>query len=106
MAAVYRRAAARRDLIEHYVYLAEHAGEETAERFLANAEASFNDLANQPRIGAPLLLKGPELAGLRKWQVRGFDNVLIFYFPRDDGVSIVRVLHAAQDWWGLLDVTP
>ena len=106
MAAVYRRAAARRDLIEHYVYLAEHAGEETAERFLANAEASFNDLANQPRIGAPLLLKVPELAGLRKWQVRGFDNVLIFYFPRDDGVSIVRVLHAAQDWWGLFDVTP
>ena len=28
---VYRRAAPRRDLIEHYVYLAEHAGEPTAD---------------------------------------------------------------------------
>lgn len=106
MATVYRRAAARQDLIEHYVYLAEHAGEEVAERFLASAETSFGDLATQPRIGAPLLLKRPELAGLRKWHVRGFDNVLIFYFPRDDGVSIVRVLHAAQDWWGLFEVLP
>jgi len=31
MPRVYRRAAARRDLIEHYVYLAEHAGEPTAD---------------------------------------------------------------------------
>jgi toxin ParE1/3/4 len=26
----------------------------------------------------------------------------VFYEPRPDGVSIVRVLHAASDWWGLL----
>ena len=31
-----------------------------------------------------------------------FENFLIFYFPRPNGVSIVRVLHAAQDWWTLL----
>jgi toxin ParE1/3/4 len=104
MATVYRRAAARQDLIAHYVYLAENAGEATAERFLANAEASFNDLSMQPKMGAPLSLRRPELAGLRKWQVRGFDNVLIFYLPRDDGVSIVRVLHAARDWWQMLGV--
>jgi hypothetical protein len=28
-------------LVEHYVYLAENAGIETAERFLANADNSF-----------------------------------------------------------------
>jgi toxin ParE1/3/4 len=106
MPTVYRRTAARQDLIAHYVYLAENAGEATAERFLSDAEASFNDLAVQPKIGAPLSLRRPELAGLRKWQVRGFHNVLIFYFPRDDGVSIVRVLHAAQDWWRMLGVEP
>jgi toxin ParE1/3/4 len=34
--------------------------------------------------------------------VKGFDNRLVFYEPRPDGVSIVRVLHAASDWWGVL----
>ena len=35
-------------------YLAEQAGLDIAERFLLNAQASFNDLARQPMIGAPL----------------------------------------------------
>jgi toxin ParE1/3/4 len=55
MATVYRHAAARRDLIEQFVYLAEEAGLNTAERFLVCAEASFNNLAHQPMIGAPLM---------------------------------------------------
>jgi toxin ParE1/3/4 len=55
-------------------------------------------------IGAPLILRPPELAELRKWRVKDFDNHLIFYLPRPDGVSIVRELHAAGDWWGLLGI--
>ena len=102
MPAVTQREAARRDLVEHFVYLAEEAGLEVADRFLAHAEASFNDLAQQPRMGAPLTLKHPALANIRKWRVKGFDNHLVFYEPRPDGVSIVRVLHAASDWWQLL----
>lgn len=104
MATVYRRAAARRDLVDHYTYLAENAGEATADRFLLQAETSFNALAEHPEMGTPLTLRHSELAGLRKWHVPGFDRVLIFYFPRRDGVTILRVLHAAQDWWRLLGV--
>ncbi len=37
--------AARRDLVEQFVYLAELAGLQVAERFLVNSEASFEDLA-------------------------------------------------------------
>lgn len=99
---VTRREAARRDLVAHFVYLAEEAGLDMAERFLTNAEASFNALAQQPKMGAPLTLKNPTLANVRKWRVKGFDNHLVFYEPRPDGVCIVRVLHAASDWWGLL----
>lgn len=94
--------AARRDLVEQFVYLAELAGLQVAERFLANAEASFDDLAQQPKMGAPLTLKHPDLASIRKWQVKGFDSHMIFYEPRSGGVFIVRVLHAASDWWQLL----
>ncbi|MEK7760850.1 MAG: type II toxin-antitoxin system RelE/ParE family toxin [Nitrospirota bacterium] len=102
MPTAYQRAAVRRDLVEQFVYLSEQAGLDTAERFLLNAEASFNDLARQPMIGAPLTLQHPNLAGIRKWHITDFDNHLIFYTPRPDGVSIVRVLHAARDWWSLL----
>jgi toxin ParE1/3/4 len=28
----------------------------------------------------------------------------MFYLPHSQGVSIVRVLHAAQDWWSLLGI--
>lgn len=104
MRRVYRRAAARRDLVEHYVYLAGQAGEDTAERFLAQAEQTFIDLAENREIGTSLTLRNPQLAGLRKWRVKDFEAFLIFYFPRADGVSIVRVLHAAQNWWGRLGV--
>jgi hypothetical protein len=37
---LYKRAAARRDLVEHAVYLAAEDGEELAERFLSQALAS------------------------------------------------------------------
>ena len=30
----------------------------------------------------------------------------IFYRLRPTGVSVVRILHAAQDWWGLLGIIP
>jgi toxin ParE1/3/4 len=79
MAAVFhKRARAKRDLVEHYVYLAENAGIEAAERFLLNADKSFGDLSRQPGMGAPLALNSPKLAGLRKWAVSGFENVSIF----------------------------
>jgi toxin ParE1/3/4 len=61
MPRVTKREAARRDLVEHFVYLAENAGVDVAERFLSSAEASFADLARQPMIGAPLTLKHPVL---------------------------------------------
>jgi toxin ParE1/3/4 len=102
MPVVRQREAARRDLVEQFVYLAENASLDIADRFLSNAQASFADLARQPRMGAPLNLKHPDLANLRKWWVKDFDNHLIFYMPCPDGVSIVRVLHAASDWWALL----
>ena len=86
------------------VYLVEHADIETAERFLANADGSFRDLALHPEIGAPLSFRDPKLAGMRKWRVKGFEKFLIFYLHRPDSVSIIRLLHAGQDGWGLLGI--
>jgi toxin ParE1/3/4 len=104
MPRVIQRAAARNDLLERFVYLAENASLDTAERFLVNAEISFNDLAERPMLGIALISQRPEIAGLRKWRVREFDDVLIFYQPRPDGVSIVRVIHASRNWQRLLGI--
>jgi toxin ParE1/3/4 len=104
MSRIFQRAAARRDLVEHYVYLASNAGEAVADRFLTNVEASFADLAAHPEMGAALPMRRPELAQLRRWRIREFENFLIFYLPRSDGVSIVRVLYGTQDWWQLFGV--
>lgn len=104
MPTVRRRDRARLDLVEHFVYLSENAGIDVADRFLTNAEASFNAVAEQPTMGTALTLRPRELAGLRKWRVKGFENYLIFYLPSSEGVSILRVLHGSRDWWSLLGI--
>jgi toxin ParE1/3/4 len=85
--------------VEHFVYLAENAGLDVAERFILQVEKSFSDLCSHPSLGVQVELPRPEIAGMRKWHVKGFEKFLIFYQPRPAGVSIVRVLHATQDWW-------
>ena len=47
-------------------------------------------------------LRNAGLVGMRKWPIKDFDNHLIFYLPHPDGISVVRVLHAARDWWRVL----
>jgi len=106
MSRVLRRPIAWRDLVAHYVYLAENAGTIIADRFLVDTEASFADLAEHPAMGAPLTLRLPELAGVRIWRVKDFGHFLILYLPRRDGATIVRVLHASEDWWRTLGVEP
>jgi toxin ParE1/3/4 len=81
MGRAYRRSAARRDLIRHFVYLAEQATDTSADRFLAEAEASFIELADQPGMGAPVTLDRRTLPGLRKWRINQFDRDLILYLP-------------------------
>lgn len=104
MPRLFKRAAARRDLLEHAVYLAGEGGGELAERFLSQAEASCAVLLDQPQMGSPLVVTDPELAGIREWPVKDFESFLIFYLPHDRGVTIVRVLYARQDWWRMLGV--
>ena len=104
MPTVFQRAAARRDLIDHFLYLADNAGEAVANRFLAQAESTYAELASQPEIGSPLTLRRPQLARLRKWRIRDFERCLIFYLPHPRGVSIIRVLNADQDWCRILEI--
>jgi toxin ParE1/3/4 len=104
MPRVRLHAAARRDLEDHAAYLMENAGEAVGERFLSAARTSLGLLAEQPMMGAPIATRPGRTAEIRKWAVSGFPDYLVFYQPRTEGVTVVRVLHAARDWWRLLGV--
>jgi toxin ParE1/3/4 len=88
MSEAFRQQAALDDLIDYFVFLAENGDTDMAERFLINAEAAFDGLARQPMIGSPMPLKHPDLVGMCKWRIKGFDNHLIFYMPAPSGGGV------------------
>ena len=106
MARVLEREAAKRDLIGHFVYLAENATPEVARRFKEAARKTFRKLAETPGIGTPGKVRHGRYADVRLWRVAGFERYLIAYRPLKDGVLIERVVHAAQDYRRVLKLAP
>ena len=102
MAVAVQRAAARRDFIIHYVYLAENAGIQTAQRFRSAVERTYRELAGVPGVGAPNKVRSGKYAGIRLWRVRGFDEYLIAYRLRPHGIAVERLIHAKQDYQRVL----
>ncbi|HKN34770.1 MAG TPA: type II toxin-antitoxin system RelE/ParE family toxin [Terriglobales bacterium] len=97
MARVIKRAAAKRDLTDHFVFLGENASVDVARRFLHAANVSFQALAKMPELGVQRNFRNPLFASVRAWPVKGFERYLIFYRPLMDGVEILRVIHGARD---------
>ena len=105
MARVLKREAAKRDLIIQWVWYAETATIEVADRFLAATEATLALLATQPESGSPFFVHKTELQGMRRFPVSdGFEKVLLFYFPLQDGIDLVRVVHGRRALIQLLAV--
>jgi toxin ParE1/3/4 len=99
---VFRRPRARRDVVEHAVYIsAENL--EAAERFLDAIEQAFTLLVKNPAIGSSRELSNPRLVGLRMWPIKGFRKYLVFYRPVTDGIEVIRVLRGEQDIVAILE---
>lgn len=94
---VSRRPRAKLDLIQCATYLGEQAGAETADRFLTAVEDTLSRVLHMPEMASPRTFENPRLAGMRQWPVKGFSDYLLYYLPTDDGLELVRVLHAARD---------
>jgi toxin ParE1/3/4 len=99
---IHRRAEARLDLLQHFVYIGEE-NLDAARRFLTAAQDACKLLARLPGAGALREFENPKLAGLRSWPIKGFENYLIFYLKTDTGIDIVRVLHGARDLDGIFE---
>jgi toxin ParE1/3/4 len=87
---------ARLDLDLHFVYIGER-NFDVAERFLQAAEDACEKLADMPMMGTLRGFAHPQIADLRFWPIRGFENYLIFYRPTPSGIDVLRVIHGAQD---------
>jgi len=64
-----------------------------ADRLLTAAEKTLAFVTTQPESGAISFVRKPELQGMRRFPVSdGFEKILLFYFPLENGVDIVREL--------------
>lgn len=102
MPSVARRPAIDRDVEDIAVHIGKHS-QGAAARFLDAVEQTFGALAVMPGLGGIYPLAISSLQGLRHFGVRGFQKVVVFYLPRENGIEVVRVLHGARDLAAILE---
>ena len=84
------------DAINIADYLAGRSSFNTSDRFLNATTQAYRQLADMPGMGAPRDY-GQSFSGLRMWHVPKFPLYLIFYRATDTELTILRVLHGAQN---------
>ena len=88
---------ADQDLEGHAAYLAEVAGSDIGHRFLLAADETFVLLSRNPGIGWSPRLRSAQLKGLRIFSISGFEKMLAFYRPTDQGIEVLRVVHGSRN---------
>ncbi len=99
---ITKRPRAKRDLIEHFAYLAEHASVEEARRFLAAVDAALQLLVGMPKMGSQWHSPVPRLRDVRRWIPQGYRNYLLLYRPTRTGIELLHVYHSKRDIPALL----
>ncbi len=99
---VVRNRAAVLNVVEIADYMAQVTSLAAADRFIAAADRTFEQLAGMPGIGTRYVPDEPAYAELRYFPVAGFRNHLIFYRPTPDGIEVLRVIHGARDLGSIL----
>lgn len=92
------RAEARRDFIKHFTFLVREADLPTALRFRSELDSALELLTGMPAAGAVKPCKSPKLAHVRMWKLERFDEILLFYQLCNEGIRLLRIIHAKQDW--------
>lgn len=94
MTRILRREPAKRDLIALWVWYAENASLDTADRFLAATEATLAMLTTQPHAGLRAFFMNPELQEMRRFPVTdGFREnppLLLSHRGRDRSLGAER----------------
>jgi toxin ParE1/3/4 len=91
MGRIVQRPLALEDVGDAWWYIAFSSGSARADAWLDRLDETFRVLSEAPRIGR---LRPEMMEGLRSFPS---DKYIVFYFPLEDGIDIVRVLHGARD---------
>ncbi len=87
---------AKADLQAHADYISRDSID-AALRLFDAAEQTYALLRAMPGIGTRCEFKHKSIANLRRFQLDGFPNHVIYYRVVGNRVHIVRLLHAAQN---------
>ena len=79
------------DLQQIWVYIAENAQSEAANKFLLEMKKKCETIAEFPESGR---LRHEFLLNLRSFP---FKNYVIFYLPLADGIEVLRIIHGSRD---------
>jgi plasmid stabilization system protein ParE len=91
------QSSAEDDILRQFEWYAEKGLPDIAMRFRSAVREAIDTLVAMPAAGAPRHLTNPELAGLRTWPVKGFDEFRVYYLARGDVVAVIRILHDKRD---------
>jgi plasmid stabilization system protein ParE len=91
MPRVLRREAAKRDLIRQWVWYAENAGTDIADRFFRAVDSTLATLSSQPESGIQTFTNPHLLHKVRHFPVAdGFERFLLFYIPLRNRERLLR----------------
>ncbi|CAN5633497.1 type II toxin-antitoxin system RelE/ParE family toxin [soil metagenome] len=82
---------ATEDLRQIWIYIAENAGSETANRFLSEIKNKCETIAEFPESGRA---RHEFLINLRSFP---FKKYVVFYLPLKDGIEVLRIIHGSRD---------
>lgn len=91
------RPAAQAEVDQQADYLAEHASESIAYRFLDAVEETIAELLETPELGSPWVSADARLRGIRRRRVAGFPNHSVFYRFGDDFLEVIHLYHGHQN---------
>lgn len=85
--------AAENDLTNIWLYIAEDNPLD-ADRVFQSARSTFNSLSEKPNIGKVFESKRIKLKDIRFFPINKYPKYIVYYREIDDGIEIIRVLHA------------
>jgi toxin ParE1/3/4 len=88
---------AEQDILSQVEWYARQGVPEIAIRFHQATMVAIDARLAMPEAGPPRLSRNPQLAGMRTWLVKGFDESRVYYVARSDLVIVVRNLHSKRD---------
>ena len=98
---VVARQRAIEDLSQQVVFYKREISGEAGKKLYKAAVQTFALLAEQPGMGAPMACAA--IHDLRRWRIKGYEKILIFYRDDEHNLYLIRILHGARDLDSLLD---